>query len=275
MDVYIVNAFTKNNRGGNAAGVCIPKKNLSKDEMIYIAKEMNLSEVAFVNKSEKADFRISFFTPNKQIDLCGHATIATFSKLFNLNIIDSGEYLQETNAGLLRVKVNKDGRVLMEQNKLIVEEVISKDQILSSLGLKKEDVLEIFIGSTGVKDIFINLREDRLLKNLKVDFKQIEQISKENGVTGYHVFTTNIKEADALARNFAPLYGIDEESATGTANAVLGSYLVSKGLKEKNEKIIIFQGMYMNQTSEICVEVDDKNIPWVGGFAQSLDKRIF
>ena len=90
-----------------------------------------------------------------------------------------------------------------------------------------------------------------MLNNLKADFKMIEDISYENDVVGYHVFT--IEKGKVYARNFAPKVGIDEECATGTSNGVLGSLLFSKGFSNHME---VIQGEAMNQKSLIYVKVD-------------------
>ncbi len=84
--------------------------------MLKIAKKVGFSETAFVQRSDKADFRVKFITPTSEVDLCGHATVAAFYLLANKQIIRPGMYRQETRAGILRIEILQDGSVLMDQN---------------------------------------------------------------------------------------------------------------------------------------------------------------
>ena len=81
IQVKIVNAFVEDNKGGNPAGIVLDADALTKEQKLYIASKVGLSETAFVSRSREADFKLDFFTPNRQIAHCGHATIATFSYL--------------------------------------------------------------------------------------------------------------------------------------------------------------------------------------------------
>lgn len=74
-----INAFAKTNEGGNPAGIVLNAGVLSENDMKKIAGILGLSETAFVTKSDVADYRVRFFTPSEEVDLCGHATIGTFS----------------------------------------------------------------------------------------------------------------------------------------------------------------------------------------------------
>lgn len=99
IKVYTLNAFAKTENGGNPAGVVLSADTLSPADMQKISAKAGFSETAFVKKSEIADFKVDFFTPNNQVDLCGHATIATFYMLANKDLIKAGTYTQETKAG--------------------------------------------------------------------------------------------------------------------------------------------------------------------------------
>lgn len=78
INAYTLNSFAKTKEGGNPAGVVTNADSLSEEEMRKIAAVLGFSETAFVLKSNAADFKVRFFTPNEEVDLCGHATIATF-----------------------------------------------------------------------------------------------------------------------------------------------------------------------------------------------------
>ena len=98
MDVQItvVNAFTDNGLGGNPAGVVLDTDNLNIQQKQSVASKIGLSETSFVSSSSSAAFKLEFFTPNRQIAHCGHATIATFSYLRQINRIKDGVSSKET-----------------------------------------------------------------------------------------------------------------------------------------------------------------------------------
>ena len=81
IDVYVVSAFCKDNKGGNKAGVVLDSHDLTPIKMMAIAKDLGYSETAFLMESNLADFKIRYFTPTEEVPLCGHATIAAFSIL--------------------------------------------------------------------------------------------------------------------------------------------------------------------------------------------------
>lgn len=265
VNVYTLNAFGKTNTGGNPAGLVFNKNNLTPDEMKQIAKKVGFSETAFVTDSNVADFKVRFFTPSEEVDLCGHATIATFYALAHLGIIIPGKYTQETKAGVLDIEVKKDYTVYMTQTKPEFFGIIDKFDLAKSLNISVDKIssnLPIEVVSTGLKDIMIPINTLDDLLSIKPDFNEISKISEKYGTTGYHVFTLETKlDSVAHSRNFAPLYAIPEESATGTATGALSSYLFKYNkLSMKNLEDLTFeQGYSMNMPSEIKASLDVEN----------------
>ena len=265
VKTYILNSFGKSVDGGNPAGVVLEADNLSEKEMKKIASIIGLSETAFVMKSKMADVKVRFFTPVEEVDICGHATIATFSLLANKGIIESGEYTQETKAGILKVNVNEDLSIMMNQNKPIYGEVLDRELIAETLNISTESFMEnlpIQIVSTGLKDIMIPVKSIEILNNIKPNFDAISKVSEKYNVVGYHIFTLEtIENSVAQCRNLAPLYGIDEESATGTSNGALACYLFKYGKVSSCKQInmTMEQGYSMNKPSKINVELKVKN----------------
>lgn len=265
VKTYILNSFGKSVDGGNPAGVVLEADNLSEKEMKKIASIIGLSETAFVMKSKMADFKVRFFTPVEEVDICGHATIAAFSLLANKGIIKSGEYTQETKAGILKVNVNEDLSIMMNQNKPIYGEVLNRELIAKTLNISTESFMEnlpIQIVSTGLKDIIIPVKSIEILNNIKPNFDAISKVSEKYNAIGYHIFTLEtIENSVAQCRNLAPLYGIDEESATGTSNGALACYLFKYGKVSSCKQInmTMEQGYSMNKPSNINVELKVKN----------------
>lgn len=278
MWVKVYQAFVKDGLGGNAAGIVLENKYYSDIDKQRIAKKVALSETVFIENSACADYKMTYFTPEAQVDLCGHATIAAFGYLFDKEKIGQGEYSLETQAGILKVCVSEGGLVVMTQKPPEFYETVPYDVVGKALNLP----LEAFdfdypsqIVSTGLKDILVAVRSKDILNGLKPDFSKMAEISDRYQVVGFHVFALNENPQDGLAscRNFAPLYGIDEEAATGTSSGALGAYLYthSQGhFKKTLEKGTVFlQGEAMNQPSKIWVkcQMDRAISVYVGGYA--------
>lgn len=282
VEVYTLSSFVKTENGGNPAGVVLNGEGFSENQMQKIAAEVGFSETAFVSKSTKADFKVRFFTPNGEVDLCGHATIAVFSLMAQKGIITKGIYTQETKAGILNVEIRDKNIVMMNQTCPEYYDIIDKKEIAQSLNISEDEIvseLPIQVVSTGVKDIFVPIKGLETLKNIKPDFNQIEELSRKYDVTGYHMFTLETENnSTAHCRNFAPLYDIPEESATGTSNGALSCYLYKYDkIKDDNlENLVFEQGYSMNKPSEILVQLrangEDIIEVKVGGCAKIIEK---
>ncbi len=274
MKVYRLSAFPKTPYGGNKAGVVLDASTLTETEMQAIANEVGYSETAFVLPSTNADFKVRFFTPVNEVDLCGHATIATFSLLRQLSIISNGQYTQETKAGILRLHV-EDDNVFMEQNPPLFGEIVNSHELEKCF--MNTDFIHpdypIQVVSTALREIFLPVRSNDLLDDLKPNFNEIEEWSKRYNVIGIHAFALD-EEVDAYGRNFAPIVGIREESATGTSSGALTCYLY-RYVNNKTTRVLR-QGYAMGQPSEINTKLDIKQDAiqsvWVGGTAIQIEK---
>ncbi|MDF2512367.1 MAG: phenazine biosynthesis protein PhzF family [Herbinix sp.] len=261
IKVYTINAFAKTIGGGNPAGVVINADQLTENEMKKIASMLGFSETAFVLKSEVADFKLRFFTPREEVDLCGHATIGTFTALLRKDIINPGKYTQETKAGKLNIEVTDDSTVMMNQTTPQFYEIIKAEEIADSLNTSIENInkdIPIQIVTTGLRDILVPIKSIDVLNDIKPDFDKVAKVSKKYNVIGYHMFTLDsLYHSNAYCRNLAPLYNIPEESATGTSNGALACYLYRYGIISSDQchNIIFEQGYSMNLPSEIQVSL--------------------
>ncbi|MDC0558780.1 PhzF family phenazine biosynthesis protein [Candidatus Izimaplasma bacterium] len=274
-ELYRLSAFPKTRDGGNKAGVVLNGDYLSDIEMQEIAKEVGYSETAFVLKSDKADFKVRFFTPTDEVDLCGHATIATFNLLRDQNKIKPGIYTQETKAGVLKLYVQSK-MVYMQQNRPEFFETLSVQDIKNCFDNEGfvHPEFPIKVVSTGIKEIFIPIISIDALNSLKPNMEEITKVSKKYGCIGIHVFALGGNECDAYGRNFAPVVGIDEESATGTSNGALSCYLY-KLVDESTKQHVLRQGYSMGLPSEIFSKIMSKTKKireiWIGGRALLLE----
>jgi PhzF family phenazine biosynthesis protein len=260
IEVQIINAFVDNGKGGNPAGVVLNADNLSNEQKLAIAKNVGLSETAFVSRSSVADFKLDFFTPTRQIAHCGHATIATFSYLSQLGKIGSVHSSKETIDGTREILIQGE-LAFMEQRAPRYIDVESRcETILKSLHLTKNDLLTdapISMINTGNSFVIVPVKSAEVLKLVQPDYSLIEEISDALDLIGYYIFSTDAseKERDATTRMFAPRYGIQEEAGTGMAAGPLACYLYEV-LKIKKHRFLIEQGWYMNESSPSLILVD-------------------
>ncbi|MGY3766282.1 PhzF family phenazine biosynthesis protein [Vagococcus vulneris] len=257
VQAHIVNAFSKNKAGGNKAGVVFDNGNIFNHQKCLIAKKLGYSETVFISKSEVADYKLEFFTPKEEVDLCGHATIGAFCVLMYLKKLDKKHYTIETKKAVLRIVI-KDDLVYMEQNKPSFYEIINQKELtcFSEHYINKKYPVQVV--STGLRDIIVPIKNSEILLKMRPDFRSISNLSKKFNTIGMHLFTFD--DDKIICRNFAPLYDIDEESATGTSNCALACYLYHHNIMKK--KTYVFeQGHLLNSTSEIIVNLstDEKD----------------
>ena len=277
--IYKVDAFAEVVGGGNPAGVIPNANGLTSNEMQAIAKKVNLSETAFVlSGGEDYDFEVRFFTPTEEVDLCGHATIATFCVLKELGIINKGkvELVQKTKAGHLEIQLSEDGSVLMRQaNPVNIIKEIPLERLYSAMNIKKENIgidqimFTPEVWSTGLADILLPVVSVEALKEMSPIMEDLSMLSSELNVIGVHAYAID-DDNQIWCRNFAPACGIDEESATGTSNGALGAYLHLNPFKDKERfAFTAHQGDWMGKPSRINVYTNQKETleVWVGGKA--------
>lgn len=264
VKVFTMNSFAKTQGGGNPAAIVLDANNLTDNQMQKLAKNIGFSETAFITKSECADFKVRFFTPIEEVDLCGHATVGAFYLMAERGIIMQGVYSQETRAGVLNVEVKDDHLIMMDQATPSFYEVVDKTEIADSLNLTIEDLAEDLlpqIVSTGMRDIMVPIRSLEVLNRTVPDMMKVAEVSRKYNTIGYHLFTLETLGGTAHCRNLAPLYGIPEESACGTANGALSSYLTHHGKlsMDQAKNIVMEQGYTMKMPSEILASVEISN----------------
>lgn len=276
--VYITAAFCKDGGGGNKAGVVFDRPELTREQKMRISAGLGFSETAFVTASSSADHKLEYFTPTEEVDLCGHATVATFATLKALGRLKKPVCTIETKAGIQEIRVSEDGLVLMQQNLPAYFDLLPREKLLPSLGEAAHRTLPAQIISTGLKDIIAPVEDLNALADIQPDFEAITALSLEKDVTGIHAFavTPEDPERDAVCRNFAPACGIPEESATGTANCALASYFYTH--LEKKDHYCFEQGYSLGLPSRISVQLKlrDGEIQKiaVGGYGQLLEERL-
>lgn len=266
VSVMVVNAFTFNGEGGNPAGVVLNADQYSQEEKQEIARRAGYPETAFISRSNVADRKLEFFTPNKKIAHCGHATVASFSYLNQIGEVTNKYSSKETIDGLRDI-ILEDGKAYMEQKPQFFKDIdIAKiDEVMQSIGLEVTDLkekLKPVITNTGVSFMIIPLKDRAALTKISTDLEAIDKISEEYDLIGFYAFSEDAIDDghDVTTRMFAPRYAISEEPATGMAAGNLSYYLHDK-MNYQAEKIVIEQGYFMSPVSksEIIIKLTKEN----------------
>ena len=270
MNYFIVDAFTSVPFGGNPAGVVLlgqggafPPEEL----MLKVAAELRYSETAFVQQQGPAEFTLRYFTPKGEVDLCGHATIASFGVLFSQGIVPEGtRCLNHTLAGDLDVIVGEQVMMQMAPPR-VVEVPIDIPRLLRIMSVPDKGVTTLppEVVSTGLPDIILPVDCVETLNALTPDMEALAALSSELQVVGVHAFALADDGYTAHVRNFGPLYGIPEESATGTANAALTHYLARHGIIGGDAECRFLQGEAMDRPSVVMTRLTPDGTIHVGG----------
>lgn len=253
MKVYVMDSFSDRIFGGNQAGVVLADKALEPAVMQQVAAELKHSETAFVWQTEEGN-RLRYFTPAGEVDLCGHATVAVFALLRRLGRIEDGTHKALTRAGALEIEVSGE-TVWMDMappKTLGVLPGESWEELYGAYGLTLEDRpadLPPEIVSTGLADIMMPVRDHETLLRAVQNERTVTELSRRFDVTGVHMFC--LGEEAVYCSNFAPLYDIPEECATGTSNGALTYYLYERSLVEPERENLFLQGEHMERPSRI------------------------
>ena len=286
MKIFVCDAFSSKIFKGNQAGVVIlgEKENYpDKILMKNIAAELKHSETAFVKKVDNKKFKIRYFTPTEEVELCGHATISVFSTLRELKLIFSGKYIAETLVGSLEIVVDNDF-IWMDMASPKIEYTFNLDEIKEIYSAFNIDTVQATknlipkIVNTGLSDIIIPIENKEVLDNFIINKEKVIELSKKYKVVGTHLFTLDKnKKVTAFCRNIAPLVGIDEECATGTSNGALTHYLKDYNIISTQDINTFIQGETMGRASTILSKYkeDEKTIQIGGNAIISFECKIY
>ncbi|MBK7230192.1 MAG: PhzF family phenazine biosynthesis protein [Ignavibacteriales bacterium] len=279
IEIFQIDAFTNVAFCGNPAGVTF-SNNLSETEKQLIAKEMNLSETAFISSSDNADFKLQWFTPTNEVKLCGHATVASLHFLFEKGIISDNQTITfETLSGIIKCSVN-DGKYLMQIPIPELNEFNGcKEEVLDALGIERVDVCDLPFIILNNGYLFIALNSLKALWNINPDFKYLNVLSNSHKeFFDIAVFTIETVENNSSAhlRFFAPYHGIDEDPVTGSACGPLLLVLNKLGLinNSMDDSLIqIEQGDVLDRKGRVLVKYNSANNElYIAGSAVTLIK---
>ncbi len=274
-----VDVFTDKPFGGNPLAVFPDAEGLNDEEMQSLAREMNLSETTFVlpPQAAEADFKVRIFTPAAELPFAGHPVVGTHWALAHLGRVPRSEpvtqVLFELGVGVLPADLyvvgGKVEKVVMTQDRptfhAILEEV---SELAEGLGLDAKAITEtglpVQVVSTGVPQMMVPVRslaEVQALGAGKLNAAALDRVCCAAGTYCVMVFSLETERAESTVhcRMFAPLLGVPEDPATGSANGALGAYLVchrAVPLTDPTTHIVSEQGAEIGRPSTLFVEVD-------------------
>ena len=217
--IYQVDAFTDEPFKGNPAAVCLLEAPADATWMQKVAAEMNLSETAFVRRRTDEDFELRWFTPAVEVELCGHATLATAHVLWESSVLSPDERARfRTRSGPLAAD-RVGGRIELDFPAAPSQAVETPDGLLDALGVKAA-----YVGKARA-DLLVELADAEAVRAAAPDVRRLRDL----GVRGVMITARSDEEAyDFVSRFFAPGAGIDEDPVTGSAHCALAPYWADK-----------------------------------------------
>jgi len=269
VKVFHYDAFSLTPNKGNPAGVVLEGDRLTEEEMQNIAFQVGFNETAFPVHSEIADVRIRFFTPGHEVNLCGHATMATVFALLSHGLIEAKEEITiETKAGVLpvRIQTKPDEEVSITMRQAATQFTAfegSVEELAAVLGLGAEDIRAdwpIQYGSTGLWTLIVPLASLDACKRMSPDNSRFPEVLTQMPRASIHPFCEETIDAgsDMHARHFSsPFSGTVEDPVTGTASGVMGAYYVTFIDQDQTGQrtFIIEQGQEIGRDGRVQVTV--------------------
>ena len=248
MRTYFVDSFTNQQFKGNPAAVCIVESDLESGTMQNIATEIGFSETAFIKQISEKTYSIRFYTPKKEIPLCGHATLAASKIIFEIAALEDINFINCEN---IELKIEKAGdKIVMQFPVYDTSEISVPESVFNALGIDKATDTRF---SSKNKIILIEINDSKKLADLKPDFLAL--INSYSGINGVLVTAkSNNTDFDFHYRYFWPWAGTNEDPVTGGVQTFLTKYWAKKLGKNKFKA---FQSS--SRTGMMATElVDDK-----------------
>jgi len=277
FQIQRLSAFPFEGKGGNPAGVLLAAQGLTESRMQEIAAHVGFSETIFVTSENGPRMRVRYFSPEMEVDFCGHATIAAGVALGEAN--GAGEYIFETNTGDVRVKVSThaggyETELTSTAGRISEIEDADLEALLDALGWSK------FLLAPGYKPLIANAGNSHpvlvidsieTLQTLKYDFEALKLICRVNKWPTVQLVA---RESESVwhSRNPFAFGGVYEDPATGSAAAAFGLYLRDTGKIQPNESFSIKQGFAMGQPCLLNVSVGQNDCS-VSGTAIRIDDQ--
>ena len=228
IETYIIDSFTNEPFKGNPAGVCLLNKVLDDTKMLTIAKELGLSETAFIIKNKDKSYAIRFFSPKMEIVLCGHATLAASKVVFEKEKTCSTIHFKTIQGIDLLIK--KDNKAIVMQ--FPVYNTVSKEVPKALLDALELDTINNSEYNTETKILLLEIDNCAILQSLSPNFENLKK--SHNSINGVLVTAISKQENyDFESRYFWPWSGTNEDPVTGGTHTFLAKYWSTRLQKQK------------------------------------------
>ena len=280
---FICDVFTEQRFGGNQLAVLPDAQKLSDWQMQQVAREFNFSETAFVLPAETGHTRkVRIFTPTTEIPFAGHPNIGTAFVLAETGALGKeipDTVLFEEKAGLVSIEIqaNLDSPTSFELKApqvLTLQEFPAIRSVAKALSLRENEIVVTThaptVASVGLPFLFVEVLDLSVLSQVRIDMAGFDRLLVEGAVPYVHVYTPKTGSTDIQARVFAPLDGVAEDPATGSANCALAA-LLSHYRSERDGEFswCVFQGIELGRPSTLRIRARKENGcvvgSWVGG----------
>jgi trans-2,3-dihydro-3-hydroxyanthranilate isomerase len=268
-----VDTFTDQPLQGNPCAIIYDADVLTDADMLAIAREMNLSETAFIMKSACADFRFRYFTMAGEIPLAGHPTIASVYSLIEDGIIplSTAKIVVELTAGLIEVFIrHENGKPLIAMLQLPPQflHIYAASEVTPCFGLTADDLyldVPIQTVSTGTPMLMIAVKDTAVLSKIRFRPDLFEALSKSGDFFSAHLFCLGgfTSSGDTAARHFVEPPSVMEDSFTGSATGAMACYLWKHHLIT-SPSFIAEQGHLMHRPGKALVELTAKGDSIIG-----------
>jgi len=254
--IYFVDTFTEKTFSGNAAGVVFHKGEIDGNTMQNIAFENNLSETAFINTAKENE--IKFYSPTIEVDLCGHATLASAFIFFNFIDKKATDTIFKSNRGELKV-TKKEDSLVMSLPKDYPRKIDDIEKISDALNCQVSEVFR------GIDDFLAIVKDESIVETIDPNIEKIAELDSRGLIVSAKGETT-----DFTSRVFGPNVGVDEDPVTGSAHALLATYWGD---------VLNLQKMKARQASkrggELICEVLENNVEITGKAKLYLQGEIY
>nr|WP_320000013.1 PhzF family phenazine biosynthesis protein [uncultured Draconibacterium sp.] len=258
-----IDAFATDKSDGNPAGYIILDRlaDISESEMLRIAKELKgfVNEVGYVAKTGKNEFDLRYYSSEREVDFCGHATIAILYDLIKTDdsLINIPTLTINTNKGTLSVENRfreSDSVFIMSPKPEIKDAPITIKELANKLRIDKDKInsdFPISVINAGLSTLIVPITDLDSILSISPDLDKLKDYCINQGIDIIEVFTSNVRDKsnDYRTRVFAPTFGYMEDPATGSGNSAFGYYLINNDMWTTESLIIEQNGL-----------IDDYNI---------------
>lgn len=218
IPISVVDAFSDAPFHGNPAGVCLPPPNADDGWMQAVAAEINLAETAFLVPRSLAEYDLRWFTPLVEVDLCGHATLASAHRLWEDGMANAGPIRFHTRSGVLGA-VRAGAEIELDFPAAPPRETPAPEGLAEALGAPL-----VWTGASELGDLLVEMPNGRIVRTLEPDFMALGKVPARGVIVTAAAERRADVGHDFVSRFFAPRVGIDEDPVTGSAHCTLAPF---------------------------------------------------